>query len=472
MRDAGSAGGFAPAPLVAIVAIFWSLLCLGWGREPCGALLDPEQNITNILARAEGSYSLLNRLLSRTGVAEEINSRSSMTVLAPDDATLGQLVASYGGGGIPQQQISDTLRYHVLLEYMDLPDMRARPPGQLVTTLYQTTGRAAGELGWVSLSLLGDGRVGVGLPFPGAPPNATIVSTVALFPYNISVLQVDRVLIPPQLAQSPPPPFPPINITLALLRANRFNTFVAFLQATGVDQIFQESEGKEGITIFAPADEAFAALPAASLQKLTAQQKILVLEYHALNTYYALGTLKEFKNPAAPTVATSDPRSGGAGQFTVNVTSVDGVFTIYTGVVAAPVLDTVLEEAPVSIFVIEKVLLPRTLFGPDGRPREGPALSPPFSPADSFPSSPGGAAEPPITGVLPPPPPTNEPYVPSYLSPPPPLLLPPATDSPPADMSSAPTPSLPSSIASPSPRSAAFATSLFVVTSRLLCTWL
>ncbi|KAI5071750.1 hypothetical protein GOP47_0014001 [Adiantum capillus-veneris] len=402
----------------------------------CWGFIDPQQNITGILGRANG-FSLFNRLLSRTGIAEDINVRSSVTVLAPNDDALGPLLAGYEGGGIPQQQISDTLRYHVLLEYMDVPDMRARPPGQLVTTLYQTTGRAAGELGWVSLSIEPNNNVGVGLPFPDVPPNATIISTIALFPYNISVLQIDKVLVPPELAQSPPPPFPQINITDALVRANRFNTFVAFLQATGVDQTFQDSESKEGITIFAPADEAFAALPAASLQKLTAQQKILVLEYHALNTYYALGTLKEFKNPAAPTVATSDPRSGGAGQFTVNVTSVDGVFTIYTGIVAAPVVDTVLEEAPVSIFVIEKVLLPRSLFErKDGGPP---------STAHGPPSP--NVAMPPSLSALPSPPPPPPPV--QNLSFSPPKWASPASSRP--VFAPGPAPQLASSIGSPSP---------------------
>ncbi|MCO5579310.1 hypothetical protein L7F22_033165 [Adiantum nelumboides] len=418
---------------VATLAAVW-LWCLFIPR--CWGLTDPQQNITGILARASG-FSLFNRLLSRTGVAEEINARSSVTILAPNDDALGPLLAGYEGGGIPQQQISDTLRYHVLLEYMDVPDMRARPPGQLVTTLYQTTGRAAGELGWVSLSVEPNNNVCVGLPFPNVPPNATVISTISLFPYNISVLQIDKVLVPPELAQSPPPPFPQINITDALVRANRFNTFVAFLQATGVDQTFQDSESKEGITIFAPADEAFAALPASSLQKLTAQQKILVLEYHALNTYYALGTLKEFKNPAAPTVATSDPRSGGAGQFTVNVTSVDGVFTIYTGIVAAPVVDTVLEEAPVSIFVIEKVLLPKTLFEhKDERGAPATAHVPPSPPL----SPPVNVAVPPGLSVVPPPPMQNLP------SPPPDWLAPSRSR---VAFAPAPTPLSPSSSGSP-----------------------
>lgn len=412
-------------PLLTLFSLVVLLCC--FPPPPSAALADPQQNITLILAR-KGGFSLFNRLLSSTSVADEINSRSSITVLAPNDSALGPLLAGYEGGGIPAQQISDTLRYHVLLEYMDIPDMRLRPPGQLVTTLYQTTGRAAGELGWVSLSVEADGNVGVGLPFRGAPPNATIIATLSLFPYNISVLQVDKVLVPPQLAQSPPPPYPQINITDALVRAGSFNTFVAFLQATGVDQTFQDSESKEGITIFAPADEAFAALPSSSLQKLTAQQKILVLEYHALNTYYALGTLKEFKNPAAPTVATSDPRSGGAGQFTVNVTSVNGVFTIYTGVVVAPVIDTVLEEKPVSIFVIDKVLLPKSLFSntrhnSGGSPSSS-AHSPPSAPLKSHP----------VTG----PPPSLSPETPPPLPQPIPPASPPDTAALPPEEAEAP----------------------------------
>ncbi|EPS61843.1 fasciclin-like arabinogalactan protein 9, partial [Genlisea aurea] len=75
-----------------------------------------------------------------------------------------------------------------------------------------------------------------------------------------------------------------------------------------------------------------------------------------LHSYYPLGSLQSIVNPVQPTLATEQ---NGAGSFTLNISRVNGSVGINTGVVQAIVTQTVLDQNPVAIFGVSKVLLPR-----------------------------------------------------------------------------------------------------------------
>lgn len=152
-----------------------------------------------------------------------------------------------------------------------------------------------------------------------------------------------------------------LNITKALVDGHNYNVAAAMLAASGVVEEFEADEGGAGITLFVPTDEAFSDLPAtANFQSLPADKKSSVLKFHVLHSYYPLGSLQSIVNPVQPTLATE---SMGAGSFTLNISRFNGSVAINTGIVQASVTQTVLDQNPVAIFGVSRVLLPKEIFG-------------------------------------------------------------------------------------------------------------
>ncbi|KAJ0987770.1 hypothetical protein J5N97_006126 [Dioscorea zingiberensis] len=323
-------------------------------------------NITSILA-AHPDLSDFERLLATTGVANELSGRSSLTLLVVPNSNLARSSDLTRSAG----DIADVLRYHVLLEYLSWSELRRIPAsGKLVTTLYQTTGRAASNLGSVNIT-----RSASGVLIARSPAgNATVLSPIATFPYNASVLAVDALLIPPgfDLAASETRPPPAVNISRVLSDGHDFNVAASMLAASGVAAEFEADERGAGITVFVPTDEAFAELPATErLQSLPADRKAVVLRFHVLHSYYPLGSLESIVNPVQPTLATEDT---GAGRFTLNISRVNGSVAIDTGVIQASITRTVFDQNPVAVFAVSRVLLPREIFA---KGAHEPQLAPP-----------------------------------------------------------------------------------------------
>jgi hypothetical protein len=166
-------------------------------------------NITKILD-AYPDYSQFNDWLSTTGVAGEINNRSTLTVLAPNNAVLGGYLSGVPNAWNDPNKVADTLRYHVLLGYFGMTELHQVPSnGTSVTTLLQTTGRANESQGFVTLYNNGTSFL-VGHEFADSYGNETILSNVTQDPYIYSVLQVSSILspVPPALPSPVPAPSP------------------------------------------------------------------------------------------------------------------------------------------------------------------------------------------------------------------------------------------------------------------------
>ncbi|KAH6765640.1 Fasciclin-like arabinogalactan family protein [Perilla frutescens var. hirtella] len=338
-------------------------------------------NITLILS-SYPSFSDFNSLLSSTGVAADLAARSSLTLLAVPNSFLRPTSASPHPSSAPN--IADVLRYHVLLEYLSLPDLRRIPPtGKLVATLFQTTGRAAANSGAVNITVDSINTV----TFHSPTSNATLLSPIKTLPYNISILSLNSLLIPSNLDLMASETRPPLglNITRTLIDGHDFNVAAAMLAASGVVSEFEADEGGAGITMFVPTDAAFADLPpSVKFQSLPADRKAAVLRFHVLHSYYPLGSLESIVNPVQPTLATEQ---NGAGSFTLNISRVNGSVGIDTGIVQASVTQTVFDQNPVAIFGVSKVLLPPEFFGrnpielnkPNGSPIMGGAPPPDFA---------------------------------------------------------------------------------------------
>lgn len=419
------------------------VVCIGMGIAPS---LASGFNITTFFWK-HPEFTTFNNLLTATNVAGEINNRSSLTILALSNAQLEPFISSFGGN-LPTQEVSDVLRYHVLLEYLDWERLKMMPAaGTLVTTLYQTTGRAPNNTGAVNITTGGNnGQVRIGMPVPGAGYNATIDSLVDKLPYTISIARISTMIFPFgfDLSGSPAPTPVGINVTDVLVKAMNFNFLVSLMEASGVVSEFESEEAGAGITIFAPSDDAFSALNPETLQGLTAEKKAVILKYHVLLSYYPLGSLQTIVNPVQPTLAT---QAMGAGSYTLNITRMDGIVAVNTGIVQAPVTETVFDQKPLSIFQVPKVLLPIEIFGtksPVPSPMPTP-VSAPVLPVSPLPSP----VSVPVTPVSPSPSPSSVSPLPSPVSVPVSPL--PSPVMPPVSALPSPLPSPVSAPVSPSP---------------------
>ncbi|XP_057956271.1 fasciclin-like arabinogalactan protein 4 [Malania oleifera] len=347
-------------------------------------------NITSLLSLYP-DLSAFAALLANTSVAADLTDRSSLTLLVVPNRYLSSPPAAARRAA--PSNFADVLRYNVLLQYLSPSDLAQIPAtGKLITTLYQTTGRATDNFGLVNITRNPlTGAVSVSSP----ASNATILSNVTAVPYNVSIFAVDSLLVPyglDLLASESRPPLG-LNITKALIDGHNFNVAASMLAASGVVQEFEADEGGAGLTLFVPTDDAFADLPTTErLQSLPADKKAIVLKFHVLHSYYPLGSLQSIVNPVQPTVATEDT---GAGTFTLNISRFNGSVVISSGIVQASVTQTVFDEKPMAIFGVSRVLLPREIFGKNaidiggggGAPPPGILLSPQTSPGMFSPPS-------------------------------------------------------------------------------------
>ncbi|KAJ7558407.1 hypothetical protein O6H91_04G037800 [Diphasiastrum complanatum] len=172
---------------------------------------------------------------------------------------------------------------------------------------------------------------------------------------------------------------PPVNMTTTLVNAGKFHTLVDLLQSTGLVDALTQKETESGITLFAPTDDAFSALPAGDLATLTQAQISSILEYHVLPSYFTLTALESISSPSVQTLA-----SGKSGKSTLSISTSSDIVTLNTGVDTAQVLTTLIDQSPLlAVYVINAVLLPVEIFpatpglSPLGAPALSPAVSPP-----------------------------------------------------------------------------------------------
>ncbi|GMH00572.1 hypothetical protein Nepgr_002411 [Nepenthes gracilis] len=317
-------------------------------------------NITEILS-AYPDYSQFNSYLSQTKLADEINSRETITVLVLNNAAMATLTAKH-----PLSVIKNELSLHVLLDYYDPQKLHSVSNGTtLTTTLYQTTGNAPGNLGFVNITDLKGGVVGFGSAVPGSKLDSTYTKSVKQIPYNISVLEINAPIIAQGILTAPAPSASAVNVT-ALLEKAGCKTFEKLIVSSGVLKIYQ-SQMDKGLTIFAPTDEAFTAKGLPDLSKLSSAELVSLLQYHALNSYTPKGTLKATKDPIS-TLATS-----GAGKYDLTTTTSGDDVTLLTGVDSSRISRTLLDSTPIVIFTIDRVLLPEELFGKSPSPSPAPA---------------------------------------------------------------------------------------------------
>lgn len=353
----------------------------------------------NITAILEGTpeYSQYNSFLTQTRLADEINTRTTVTVLVLTNGVMSSLAAKH-----PLSVIKNALSLHILLDYYDPAKLHKISDGSvLTTTLYQTTGHAPGNLGFVNITDLQGGKVGFGSAAPGSKLDSSYTKSVKQIPYNISVLEISAPVIAPGILTAPAPSASDMNIT-ALLEKAGCKTFAALIVSSGLIKTFQTTADK-GLTLFVPNDEAFKAKGVPDLSKLTNAELVSLLQFHAVARYTPIGALKTTKD-AISTLATN-----GAGKYDLTVTTSGDEVTLHTGVDSSRVADTVLDSTPFSIFTVDNVLLPPELFGKS--PSPAPSLEPVAAPSPTpvLAPSPASVEAPSPSAASPPAPPSETP---------------------------------------------------------------
>lgn len=156
-------------------------------------------DITKILQKYP-DFSSFSQKLTETKLADQINSRQTITVLALDNAAVSAIA------GKPSAAVKAILSTHIVLDYFDEQKLLTAVNAQQtkLTTLYQTTGAAGNGQGFLKVGDVGEGEIAFGSAVNGAPLNANLVKTVMTEPYNISIIQVSEAIVAPGIGAGSP----------------------------------------------------------------------------------------------------------------------------------------------------------------------------------------------------------------------------------------------------------------------------
>jgi len=214
------------------------------------------------IAIANGSFETLVTAVQIAGLVETLQSPGPFTVFAPTDDAFSALFSAIGPGATEfvlanPDVLGGILLYHVVSGAVLSTDLK---DGKSVTTVAGT-----------------DVEIGVG-------DEITINSSVVIIPDVVAkngvIHVIDAVLIPPDFVV-------PGDIVETAVAAGSFDTLVAAVTAAGLAGALEFSEGNK-LTVFAPTDDAFAALPDGLVGTLLEDENIGtltdILLYHVVGT--------------------------------------------------------------------------------------------------------------------------------------------------------------------------------------------
>ncbi|XP_021888587.1 fasciclin-like arabinogalactan protein 13 [Carica papaya] len=179
-----------------------------------------------------------------------------------------------------------------------------------------------------------------------------------------------------QTSSAPAPgPAGPVNLTGILEKAGQFTTFIMLLNTTQVDSQIrnQLNSSTEGMTVFAPTDNAFRNLKAGTINNLDTQKKVQLVLYHVLPKFYSLSDLLLVSNPVRTQATGQD-----GGVFGLNFTGQGNQVNVSTGIVETQINNALRQQFPLAVYQVDMVLLPEELSG---------TKSPSASPTAKAPSS-------------------------------------------------------------------------------------
>src|SRR5215204_6422033 len=215
-------------------------------------------------AVSAGSFTTLATALDAAGLVETLKGLGPFTVFAPTDEAFAKLPAGTVEGLLANpDQLRAVLTYHVVPGRVTAADVIALP----VATTVQ------GED--VAISVDGGGvRIN----------DATVIQPDVMASDGV-IHVLDRVILPPSMtAQATPPAMgETVDIVDTAVAAGSFSTLATALDAAG---LVETLKGPGPFTVFAPTDEAFAKLPAGTLETLLKPENKTklqsILTYHVV----------------------------------------------------------------------------------------------------------------------------------------------------------------------------------------------
>ncbi len=217
-----------------------------------------------------GTFGTLVAAVQAAGLVETLKGEGPFTVFAPTEeafaalpeGTLEQLLAD------PQGQLTQILLYHVV-------------PGQVLAADVSDGLEAATAQGAPVNFTVADGKVMIN--------DANVVATDVLASNGV-IHVIDKVILPPaeeaaaeEAATEEAAAAAAGTIPEVAASAGNFSTLLAAVTAAG---LADELSGEGPFTVFAPTDEAFAAIPAETLDALLADpegQLAQILLYHVVS---------------------------------------------------------------------------------------------------------------------------------------------------------------------------------------------
>ncbi|MDZ7717225.1 MAG: fasciclin domain-containing protein [Balneolaceae bacterium] len=227
---------------------------------------EPEETLADVLTN-DDSYSTLVSLVPDNLLSDLQN--EELTVFAPTNAAF-EAIPSDVLNSLTEDQVELIITYHLVAGTTLSGDI----PSQTDVETVQ------GEL----LLLQSNNGVFVNGDTEVVAPDLTADNGV--------VHGIDQVLLPSDIRKA----LGETNIIDVAEEAGGFETLLGAVESTGLKTTLQFLEP---FTVFAPNDDAFAALPEGTLESLTADQLTQILTYHALDSEVFAGDLESQQAPAS-----------------------------------------------------------------------------------------------------------------------------------------------------------------------------
>ena len=267
------------------------------------------------VALADGRFGTLATALTEAGLVKTLQGEGPFTVFAPTDAAFAKLPKDTVASLLKpanQEKLQAILTYHVLSGSVDLAT--ALSAGEAKTL--------QGDPLKVSFS---EGKVRV---------NEALLLNADIKCSNGVIHVIDSVILPPEPAN---------DLASVAKKAGKFKTLLAAVEAAGLTEALT---GDQPLTVFAPTDEAFAALPKGTVESLLKPENLgklkSILALHVVSGKVSAGDALNAKKGKA--------LSGGTLEFGVR----DGVLKVNDATIK--VTDVECDNG--IIHIIDAVLLP------------------------------------------------------------------------------------------------------------------
>ena len=280
-------------------------------------------------AVAAGSFKTLATALQAAGLVDALKGKGPFTVFAPTDEAFAKLPAGTLEALLKDPKaLAEVLKYHVVSGAVKAAD---------VVKLSE-----AKSLQGEPIAIKVDGgKVMVN--------GANVVST-DIEASNGIIHVIDAVILPPSMAKAEDK-MPAMDIVDTAVAAGNFKTLAAALKAAG---LIDTLKGAGPFTVFAPTDEAFAKLPAGTVDALLKDPKALgdILKYHVVAGKVMASDVVKLSSadtllgkPVTITVNGDKVMIGNANVVKTNIETSNGVIHVIDTVLLPPAADA-MSEAP------------------------------------------------------------------------------------------------------------------------------